>query len=282
MVAAALCLAIPQRLHGQTPYQTAAGEMLMFESAAASRVVEKVRSSTQGVMFAVFVKAGDIVRKGQILGHTELDATKLQLDLARHALESKANVDSALSQSEAWTVAREETEEAVRRRKMDDSRLDWAIAMEKMYRANYQLQLDTESTQEIQYEYWKDQYEKRFFRAPLDGVVSEVLIDIGKPVNFASHVFTVSNDNTYALPVTVPAKLAEAAVPNETVPVRSVDGKSVSRALVDSVIDDPCAAGRKIIRLLVKAADFPVSTRPKLKGMKFDVLLPQASRDTEP
>jgi biotin carboxyl carrier protein len=282
LAAVALCIAVPHRLDGQAPYQTAAGEMLMFESAGASRVVEKVRSSTQGVMFAVFVKAGDAVRKGQILGHTELDATKLQLDLSRHALESKANVDSALSQSEAWTVAREETEEAVRRRKMDDTRLDWAIAMEKMYRANYQLQLDTENTQAIQYEYWKDQYEKRFFRAPLDGVVSEVLVDVGKPVNFGSHVFTVSNDNTYALPVTVPAQLAEAAVPNETVPVRSADGKSVSRALVDSVIDDPCAAGRKIIRLLVKAADFPVSTRPKLKGMKFDVLLPQAARESDP
>ena len=57
-----------------------------------------------------------------------------------------------LSQAEAWTVAREETEEAVRRRKMDESRLDWAVAMEKMYHANYERQLDAEKTQQIQYE----------------------------------------------------------------------------------------------------------------------------------
>lgn len=264
----------------QIPYQTQSGEMVLFESAGASRVVEKVRSGTQGVMFSVFVKPGEIVRKGQVLGHTELDATKLQLDLARNAMESKANVEAAQSQAEAWTVAREETEESVRRRKMQDSRLEWALAMEKMYRANYELQLDTENTQQIQYDYWKEQYDKRFFRAPVDGVVSEVLVEAGKPVNFATHVFTISNENTYALPVNVPSQIADAAVPNKTLPVRSADGKSVSRALVDSVMDDPCAAGRKIIKLLVKAADFPVATRTKLIGMKFDVLLPQVAQDS--
>ena len=115
----------------------------------------------------------------------------------------------------------------------------------------------------------------------MDGIVSEVLVEVGKPVNFATHVFTISNDSTYALPVTVPSQIAEAAVPNETLPVRSADGKSVSRALVDSVMDDPAAAGRKIIKLLVKAADFPAATRPNLIGMKFEVLLPQAAKEQQ-
>ncbi len=275
----ALGFCLPSASHGQTPYQTKSGEMLLCESAAASRAVEKVRSGTQGVMVAVFVKPGDVVRKGQILGHVELDATKLQLDLAKHTMDSKANVQAAEGQAEAWKVTREETEQAVRRRDAAESRLEWAIAMEKMHRGNYEVQLAAEDTQEIQYEYWKDQYEKRFFRSPLDGTVTETPVEVGKPVTYATHVFTVSNDNTYSLPVTVPAQIAEAAVPNQTVPVRSADGKSVTRAVVDSVIDNPAAAGSKIVKLLIQAADFPASVRPKLKGMKFDVLLPQASHD---
>jgi len=254
--------------------------MLLFESAGASRVVEKVRSSTQGVMFAVFVKAGEPVRKGQLLGHTELDATRLQLDLARQTMENKSNVESARNQAEAWTVAREETEEAVRKREVKESRLNWALAMEKMYQSNYETQLDAEETQRIQFEYWKKQYDSRFFRAPVDGIVSEVLVEPGKPVNFASHLFTISNETTYALPVSVPAELAESAIPNETLPVRSADGKSVSRALVDSVIDDPRTTGRKIVKLLLKAADLPSATRANLRGMKFDVLLPQLAQET--
>lgn len=255
---------------------SASGEKLMFESSPAARLVEKVRAGSPGTMMAVFVKPGDVVRKGQLLGHTELDNTKLQLDLAKHALLSKSNVEAARNQADAWTVNREETEEAVRRRKMENSRLEWASSMEKMYQANYEVQLDAESTQQIQYDYWKDQYEKRFFRSPVEGVVSEVLVDIGKPVSYGTHVFTIANEGTYSLPVRVPASVADAVASEKSVPVRSSLGKSVCDARVDSVADDPRENGMKIVRLLVKAADLPISIRSKLGGMKFDVLLPHA------
>lgn len=260
----------------QTPYSSASGEKLLFESSAASRLVEKVRAKSPGIMMAVFVKPGDVVRKGQLLGHTELDNTKLQLDLAKHALLSKSNVESAKNQADAWTVNREETEEAVRRRKMESTRLEWASSMEKMYQASYEVQLDAETTQQIQYDYWKDQYDKRFFRSPVDGVVSEVLVDVGKPVNYGSHLFTIANDGTYSLPVQVPASVADAVSSEKSVPVRSADGKSVCDARVDTVTDDPRENGMKIVRLLVKAADLPPAVRPKLGGMKFDVLMPHA------
>ena len=260
----------------QTPYPSASGEKLLFESSGAARLVEKVRSKSQGVMMEVFVKPGDTVKKGQLLGHTELDQTKLQLELAKNAYLSKANVESAKNQAEAWTVNREETEEAVRRRKMEPSRLDWASAMEKMYQASYENQLDAETTQQIQYDFWKDQYQKRFFRSPVDGVVAEVLVDVGKPVNFATHLFTIANDGTYSLPVRVPASVADAVSSEETVPVRSADGKAVCNARVDSVTEDPRENGMKVVRLLVKVSDFPAAVRSKLSGMKFDVLMPHA------
>lgn len=265
----------PAAVRAQTPYTTSAGEMLLCESAAASRVVEKVRSGVQGVLVETYVKVGDAVKKGQLLGHTELDATKLQLDLAQHTLTAKANVDAARGQADAWAVTREETEDAVRRRKVEKTRLDWAIAMEAMYRGTYETQLEAENLQLIQFEYWSQQYEKRFFRASVDGVVSEVVLDIGKPVNFGTHIYTVRNEDTLAIPVTVPAELAAAAAASKTLPVRTPDGKAVGNAQVDSVIDDPRQTGAKIIKLLVRASDFPAALRAKLIGMKFGVLLPQ-------
>lgn len=249
--------------------------MLMCESAAASRVVEKVRSAVQGIIVENYVKVGDLVTKGQLLGHTELDATKLQLDLARHTMEATANVEATKKQAEAWSIAREETEEGVRRRKLEKSRLDWAIAMEGMYRGNFEAQLEAENLQRIQYEYWKQQYEKRFFRAPVDGVVSEVIVEVGKPVNYATHVFTIRDEESFSIPVSVPAELAASAVSQKELPVRTSDGKSVSHAHIHSVTDDPRNEGGKILKLLVKAKDFPAALRTKLMGMKFDVLLPQ-------
>ncbi len=272
---AVVVLSLGSLAMAQVPYRTAAGEMLLVESAAAARVAEKVRAGAPGVLVEVFVKPGETVRKGQVLGHMELESTKLQLDLAEHALNGLANVEAAQAQAEAWTVTREETEEAVRKRRVDRTRLDWALAMEKVHRANHQAQLDAEKTQLIQYEYWKDQYEKRFFRAPVDGVVTEVMCEVAQPLGVAAHVFTVSNESVYSIPVVVPAPLAGAALPSATLPVRAADGKSVAKGQVDTVTDDPRGAGHKIIRLLVKAADFPAAIRPKLIGMKFDVLMPE-------
>jgi multidrug efflux pump subunit AcrA (membrane-fusion protein) len=248
--------------------------MLLCESAAASKVVEKIRSSAQGVIVETYVRVGESVKKGQILGHTDLDATKLQLDLAQHTMDAKANVESAKGQAQAWSVNREETEEAVRRRKEEKSRLDWAIAMEAMYKGNFDAQLEIENLQKIQYEYWNDQYEKRFFRAPVDGIVTEVLVEVGKPVTIATHVFTIRNDDTFNIPVTVPSELADAAGSHKTLPVRTSDGKVVSEAVVSSVIDNPRQTGSKILKLFVRASDFPAALRAKISGMKFGVLVP--------
>ena len=254
--------------------------MVLVESAGASKVVEKVRAAAPGVMADIGVKVGDMVKKDQILGNLDCDAVKLQLDLARHTMDAKANLESARSQADAWTVVREETQEAVRRRTAVKSRLDWALAMEKMYESQYEGQLEAEKAQVIQYEYCNEQYEKRFFRAPVDGVVTAVLAEVGKPVAFATHVFTISNDNEYAVPVAVPAALAAATVPQSMLPVRAADGKSACHALVESVINDPSSAGGKIIKLLVRAADFPKLTQGDLLGMKFEVLLPPVARNT--
>ena len=280
MVAIVLSFLFQNPVSGQTSYRTHPGSTALYESGAASSIVEKVRSGAQGVIVDVLVKPGDAVKKGQILAHTELDATKLQLDLAQHAYESKASVDAARDQAEAWTATREETESAVRQHKVERAHLDWALAMEKMYHAVYDQQMESKDAQQIQYAYWKDQYEKRFFRAPVDGVISEVLVEIGKQVNIGTHAFTIRNDGGFSLPVPAPAQLADAAATQGSVPVRAADGKTVTRATVDGVSDDPVKAGWKIIRLLVQTSDFPATIRAKLDGMKFDVLLPQVAQQT--
>lgn len=281
IAALAVVCALPDSARAQIPFKTPTGEMLLFKSNAASRVVQQVRSEAQGVIVEVSVNVGDSVGKNQVLGHMELDATKLQLDLARHAMEAKGNVEAARHQVEAWAVAREETAEAVRKRDMKESRLDWTSAMEQMHQGNHDAQLEVEKAQVIQYEYWKQQYEKRFLRASVAGIVSEVLVEPGKSVNFATHVFTVCNDDDYIISVPVPAPLAAAAVSESTLPVRSVDGKSVSRAKVDGVTDDPKTTGGKILRLLVHASDFPALIRAKFKGMTFDVLLPAVAANAK-
>jgi hypothetical protein len=141
--------------------------------------------------------------------------------------------------------------------------------------------LEQKKLQRIQYEYWQQQYEARFFKAPVDGVVTEVLLDVGKPVTYATHVFTVGNKDSYMVPLTVPAEFANALSTNSLLPIRATNGKHVARGLVDSITDNPKAPGKKIIKLLVNGRDFPTETSSNLSGTKFDVLLPQTAEDAQ-
>jgi len=274
-IAVFVCIS-PVALEAQSIlYKSRLGEKVIVESGGASQVAEKVRSAAPGTLMEVLVKVGDTVKKGQVLAHTELAATKYQLDMARVALENNATINAMQGQADAWTVTREETEEALRKRQVEKSRVEWAAGMEKFFRGSYEAQLEQKKVQRIQYEYWKEQYEAHFFRASVDGVVSEVLLDVGMPVGLATHVFTVGNEESYMIPVSVPAELASEVAPDGTLPVRASNGKHVGRGLVDSIMDDPKSPGKKIIKLLLNEREFPTETRDNFSGMKFDVLLPQ-------
>jgi biotin carboxyl carrier protein len=257
-------------------------DKMIVESEAATPVTEAVRAAAPGTLVRVLVKTGDAVKKGQLLGHTELANTKFQLDLARQTLENNASLMAMEAQANAWTASREETEEAVRRRQADRTRLDWATGMEKFHRSNYEAQVEQKKIQRIQYEYWKEQYEARFLRAPVEGVVTEVLVELGKQIGYAQHIFTIGNDHAYTIPVSVPAAVASGISTQSTLPVRSSKGRHLARAMVDSVMDDPASPGRKIIRLLLNERDFPATARASLPGMTFDVLMPQGDAEANP
>lgn len=272
---AILAALLPPSAEAERVYRSKLSDKVIVESGTASQVSEKVRAGAPGVLVEVFVRVGETVKKGQVLGHTELAATKYQLDLAREALANEATLQAAKGHADAWVATRMETEDALRKRKVEKTRLDWATGMEQFYRGSYEAQLEQKKVQRIQYEYWKDQYEARYFRAPVDGIVTEVMLEVGKPVTYATHVFTISNEKSYMVPVTVPEEYAAAAVPNSTLPVRVTNGRHVARGLVDRVAEDPKNPGKKIITLMVNQNDFPRSTGQNLSGAKFDVLLPQ-------
>jgi biotin carboxyl carrier protein len=273
--ACAVSFLFAARVSGEAPILPTADALLRFESGAAARVIEKVRANRPGTVIEVFAKVGDTVKKGQVLGHTELDAVKMSKDMAQATMEAQGNVDEKFWQQKAWTIQREEAEEAVKRRQVPKSRLEWATSMEKMYEAMYRAQLEAEDLQKIQYEFYTQEYDARFFRAPVEGVVSEFLVAPGQGVNFATHVATVKNDAQLSVPVTLPVSLADSAMRAGTLLVRSPNGRAMIRAVVDSMVDDPAAPGeRKIAKLLINEADLPSIPGQKTEGVKFDVFVP--------
>lgn len=278
----ALCAAdlfLCPMVHSAGPMVAQADSLLRVESGPAVHVVEKIRANRPGTVVEIYVKLGDAVKKGQILGHTELAAVKLNKDLAEVSLDTKGGLDEKYWQREAWRIQREETEEAVRKRQAPKSRLDWATSMEKLFEAQYSAQQDAKKVAKIMCDFHTQEYEERFFRATVDGIVTELPVLLGQAVNYATHVATISNDSLLSVPVTLPVSLAESAERAGTVLVRSPNGRSMIRAVVDSLADDPAAPGeRKIARLLINDADVPPPVAgQKADGMKFDVFVPKDS-----
>lgn len=271
-IAAGLCVS---PTFAQNPSDIRSDGKVIIESGEATLVTEKVRASAPGTLVAIMVKVGDTVKKGRILGHTELTAAKYQLDLAKYALENTATLKAAEGQADAWQATRIETEQAARKRIVEKSRIDWAIGMEKFYRGNFEAQIENKKIQRVHYKYWQEQYEARFLRAPVDGVVSSILLEPGDKIDYATHVFTISNEHCYLVPISVPAKLIQRILANSILSIRSTQSLEVTRGKVDSIIDDPASPDKKIVRLLVRKVDMPPGANPTASGATFDVLLPQ-------
>ncbi len=249
-------------------------DALLVQSGPAERLREVVRTSAQGTLVALFVKPGEKVRRGQLLGHLDLEETRWKRDLARQAFESKAAVEAAKRNAEAWRISREEARLAVRKREAERTRLEWATAMEAVHQAHYEAALETKDQQRIQFEHWQSQYAKRFLYAPTDGVVSDIRVEPGTKLTEAAMVLTISDDDAYSVPLSVPSAVADAARPGSVVSVRAPDRKSVGRARIERVSSDPRDAGSRIVHLSLRSSELPSAARSRIAGFRFEVLLP--------
>lgn len=250
------------------------------ESGVAEPVEEVIRAERAGTVVALLVKPGDVVTKGQMLGHTEVDSAKWNLDTAQANLDATGTLDQMFWQHQAWGVTREEMEDAVRKRTVPKSRLQYVLNMEKVAKSQLEAQQDLKKVQKINLEHFRTEYKSRFFHSPIDGVVTEVRVELGQAVSLAAHAFTVSNSTHLTVPVEVPAATATAALQAGKLSVRPKRGKTTIWAKVTGVTEEPgTPEGKKILHLWVNKADIPLGAAPN--ELKFDVLVPQGknSRD---
>jgi len=262
---------------GPTPATPKDAKPSQVTSTGAVLAEETIRIEAPGTMDEILVKAGDSVKKGQMLAHTDLYSTKQSLDIARSNFEAKGNPDQALAQYQACTIQREQAEDAVRQShtKSNTEQLALATALEQAAKGQYEAQMDNKAVQKIQLDYWIDEYARRIVVSPLDGVVSEVLVKPGAGVNYATPICTVRKAGYYSVLVTIPAAAAETASQMGCLMVLAPGGKTITRADIDTITDDPAAPGKnKIVKLLIGKDDLPAIDQARPEGLKFDVFVP--------
>ncbi len=246
------------------------------ESGAAEQTSEIVRVKRAGTVVALFVKAGDTVKKGQVMGHTELDQAKLNMDTAATNLNAEGALNQMYWQHQAMIHSRADAETNARKRLISESRLQQAISMEKWAEGQYQVQKDLKKVQKIHYNHYKSEYDSRIFRAPFDGVVKEVKVTLAQSVGLAYHAFTITNDTYWSVPVSLSESSAKAAVQAGRIPLRAKSGGATIWGTVAGVSDQFTAAGMsKIVRLLVDKNDLKGHQAKVVpQDLKFDIIVP--------
>ena len=238
---------------------------------------EVVRARTSGVITNMFITVGQEVKKGQVLGHTYLVDTKYKLDQARLAWENNATLRALEAHADAWSVTREETKAKLRKREVAESRLDWAMHMERFHRSNYEAKLEQQEVNRLHVTYWEKQYEDCFITAPADGVVTTLNKDVGDAVGMAAHVCTIINEESFVVPVPVSAELAKMVSVGSNLPLRTSHDKQLTTGKVESIDRDPNDPKGKVIKVILGPEEVTSSQLPEVAGITFDVLLGRKS-----
>ncbi|MBW2037143.1 MAG: efflux RND transporter periplasmic adaptor subunit [Deltaproteobacteria bacterium] len=156
------------------------------EQFSVSGVTEPIKditlsTSVAGRISTIFVKEGDRVKKGDCL--LTLDKRLEELEVKRRKLiwESKAEVNAAFEKVTTLKSLLESTRKlfestkSVSEEELQKKELEYKVQVEELHRLEI-----AEKREKIEYEMALEQLRKRSLRSPIDGIITEVLLDEGE------------------------------------------------------------------------------------------------------
>lgn len=273
MTRAALCLAFFFTSGAMLPAQDgekAARGFVQLAADQAGTPVQAVRSLAPGTITKIYARPGQQVKFGEILAELDYDQQRYQRDSAKAQAEAEGGLQSAEGQLAQRKADLEEARDLLRRRQIAEYRVISAEAWVHWAEGQLKAIREQKEQQKLTYEYWSDEYEKRFIRAPFDGVITELKVTEGQGIGIAAHVFTESNPNATQLSANLTAvQLGNLSV-KDKIMVRQPDGKKLVEAVVQEILEDPADKTKRIVRLLV---DNRASGEPPKPG-QFDIFVP--------
>jgi RND family efflux transporter MFP subunit len=176
-----------------------------------------VAASEPGLITKVFVREGDVVRQGQPLVALDSDVYAAMLAIAKQAMESLGNLQSAqadvqLKRDRLTKIEELRAGEWARQEELERSRTELAIAEARLVAVREELEL-----RRLEHEKSKVQLERRTVRSPIDGVVTKRFKDEGE--------YAAPNDPTLFTVVQLDRLLAVFSVPSPAARELRIDQK---------------------------------------------------------
>ena len=215
--------------------------------------VVKLASSVVGVIGALYVDRGSVVRRGQIVGKLDDSVESANLALARAKAADQFDAGALQARIEFLKVRRDRAEQLaarsiVTRAVRDEAVSDLHVAEQQL--AGAQL---NQKVARLEVRHQQSLVEQKRLRSPVDGVVTEILLRKGEYRNEQSPVMTIAQIDPLRVEVFVPTRYygqISAGMAASVMPERPVGGAYPAKVqIVDRVID--AASGTYGVRLLL-------------------------------
>ena len=170
--------------------------------------VADVSTREEGVIEAILVKRGDIVKKGQVVAKLESRLEKITLELAEARANMTGEIESRKATLEYTERQRDRISDLYDKKSVSYNEKDKADTDVRLARTELQLALDNQVIREIERERAAQRLELRSIRSPVDGVIVEILLVPGESVeDRAREIMTIAEVDPLNVEVIMPAEL---------------------------------------------------------------------------
>ncbi len=271
-----LC-AVVVPVHGQTkdakkataPAEAPAASAPPFQ---ASRI-EKIRAVDSGIIEMIHAAPGDYVEADTLLVTLDSYRQKHILEVAKLRTADQSRIRECLADIDIRESTLETIRQRLRRRAATDQDLRQGEAQLDSAKAKLEAAQTNAKLAELDLKLAEINYENRFLKTPIAGIVATVEKEKGETVAAGAEMVTVADSAELKVCLPVSAAWAAKLAPGMVVPVRMADGM---RELVRVARLLPGTGGNSIVELLVKN---PEPTKIQDPG-KIDFLFSEIPQTT--
>ena len=204
--------------------------------------VADVSTREEGVLEAILVRRGDIVKKGQVVAKLESSLEALTLELANARAEMQGEIESRRATLEYMQRQRDRINDLFANKSISFNEKDKAETDVRLAETELQLAIDNLKLRRIERDRAAQQLELRSIRSPVDGVIVDILLVPGESVeDRAREIMTIAEVNPLKVEVIMPAELfgsVQVGTPAEIEPlIPGADIRYTEVATVDRTID---------------------------------------------
>lgn len=200
--------------------------------------VADVSTREEGVIEAILVKRGDIVKKGQVVARLESKLESITLELADARANMTGEVESRKATLEYMERQRDRIEDLYTKKSVSFNEKDKADTDVRLAKTELQLALDNQVIRNLERNRAAQLLELRSIRSPVNGVIVEILLVPGESVeDRAREIMTIAEVDPLNVEVIMPARLYGSVKTGTLAEVTPLIPGGEARTTVVSVVD---------------------------------------------